>query len=98
METPPPIRVCGSPKATDDEIRITERYEEPTKLDFQVIRFEIRRLENELKTAMFKYPKRIAIKQYRDILLDMYAIKQAYYRVGKNKAPELSPDCCSYGC
>jgi len=98
METPPPIRTCGSPKATADEFRITKKYEEPTKLDFQLVRFEIKRLENELKNATFKLPKEIALKRYKEALLDMYAVKRAYYRVGKTSTPESSPGCCSYGC
>ena len=98
METPPPIRTCGSPKASADEFLIIQKYDEPTKLDFQTIREEISRLEKELLTATLKFPKEMALQRYRDSLENMYVIKQAYYRVNRDDPPKKSTSCCSYGC
>ena len=93
METPPPIRICGAPKATDAEHRLIEKYDEPTKLDFQLIRDEINRLEqdpNNLDEGL--------VQRYRFQLNRMYAVKQAYYRVNTEEPRPKSTSCCYYGC
>ena len=98
METPPPIRACGAPKATDSEYIIVQKYDEPSRLDFQVIRFEIARLEQEIKLMPLNTSKQVALRRYRESLTNMQAVKQAYYRVGMSDPPPKSTSCCYYGC
>ena len=93
METPPPIRVCGAPKATEAEYKLTEKYDEPTKLDFQLVRTEILRLEQDPDNT-----DEVLLQRYRFQLHRMHAIKQAYYRVKHSDPPPKSTSCCYYGC
>jgi len=93
METPPPIRICGAPKATEAEHRLTEKFNEPTKLDFELIRGEINRLEEDPND----YDEGL-VQRYRFQLQRMHAVKQAYYRVKHSDPPPKSTSCCYYGC
>jgi hypothetical protein len=97
METPPPIRACGAPKATDSEYIIVQKYDEPSRLDFQVIRFEIARLEKEISISP-SGSKQAALRRYRESLSNMQAIKQAYYRVSISEPLPNTTSCCYYGC
>ena len=97
METPPPIRACGAPKATDSEYTIVRKYNEPTRLDFQVIRFEIAGLEKEIKISPTA-SKKAVLKRYHESLSNMQAIKQAYHRVNMSESIPNSTSCCYYGC
>lgn len=96
--TPPPIKVGGIPEASDIDYNTVKRFEEPTRLDFQVIRTEIQRLENDLEVAPMKIFVRKALAKARGTLQELLIIKRAYYRVSLSDPPSRSTSCCSYGC